>query len=82
MQHRTSRAAKWASVLLAIAGLALLTIWAFSLASYGYWVDEHQAVGAARPVDYVLFVSGVVLIAASLATIILRRKMTRSSKNP
>ena len=65
----------WGAGLLALAGGVTLTVWMFSLYNYGIWVDENSAEGEGRPIDYILFVSGLLLLAASVAVLFVRRKV-------
>lgn len=49
------RTLAWISGLFAVASMGFFVGWAYSLVSWGYWVDEHGGVGVTRPIDFTLF---------------------------
>lgn len=65
------------SVALALAGVVFLIIWAVSLYNHGLWVDANAEVGETRPLDYVLFSLGAVLLGASLLVPLIRQRIHR-----
>nr|BFF08128.1 hypothetical protein GCM10023233_30970 [Brevibacterium otitidis] len=71
MNSTQRKAGGKASAALAVAGIVVLLIWAVSLYSHGIWVDDHGAVGDGRPIDYVLFASGIALLVAALLIVIM-----------
>lgn len=77
-----SKTTAWIGIACALTGLALLTAWAYSMVTYGYWLDEHGAVGKARASDYVLFWGGAALFIAAGAIALKQRSRSKNAESP
>lgn len=64
------RTLSWISGLFAAASMGFFLGWAYSLISWGYWIDEHGGVGVTRPIDYVLFGISVACGVVSLIALV------------
>lgn len=69
--QRKQRLKRVCAALLAVAGLIVLIFWAYSLVTYGVWVDTHAAVGNSRPIDYAWGFSAAALFTAAVVVSLL-----------
>ncbi|HIX00414.1 MAG TPA: hypothetical protein H9871_09745 [Candidatus Nesterenkonia stercoripullorum] len=69
IKRASVRTLAWISGLFAVACMGFFFGWAYSLVSWGYWVDEHGSVGVTHPIDYILFGASMACGLVSLITL-------------